>query len=184
MSSNIEIKRICQFCEQEFIARTTVTKYCSLKCSSRAYKARTRNIKIEKSNKETHRTQNEHIEKIKAKEFLTVRDVSNLLGCSIRTVYRLIENGTIKAVNLAERLTRIKRSELNKVMEQPRNEPKKKADPIPFHIKDGYTLTEIEDKFGISESGLKYLIKKNNIPKVKNGRYAYVPKKVIDELLT
>lgn len=30
----MEIIRICQFCGNEFIARKTVTKYCSLKCAS------------------------------------------------------------------------------------------------------------------------------------------------------
>ena len=40
MSSNIRIQRICQQCKNEFTAKTTVTKYCSDRCSKRAYKAR------------------------------------------------------------------------------------------------------------------------------------------------
>ena len=47
MSSKIEVQRICQYCEQEFTARTTVTKYCSHKCGQRAYKARKRAETIE-----------------------------------------------------------------------------------------------------------------------------------------
>ncbi|RLD59967.1 MAG: DNA-binding protein, partial [Bacteroidetes bacterium] len=42
--------------------------------------------------------------------------VATLLGCSVHTTYRLIDNGTLKAVNLSERMTRIKRSELNKIL--------------------------------------------------------------------
>lgn len=53
MSTNIRIKRICDFCLQEFTAKTTKTKYCSHKCNSRAYKAAVRKEKIETSNIET-----------------------------------------------------------------------------------------------------------------------------------
>ena len=73
MSSKIEVQRICQYCEQEFTARTTVTKYCSLKCSQKAYKARKRAEKIERSNTDTTRIKSQSIEQLKSKEFLTVR---------------------------------------------------------------------------------------------------------------
>ena len=53
MSSNIEVLKICQHCEMEFTARTTVTKYCGDACAKRAYKARKRVEKVEQSNKET-----------------------------------------------------------------------------------------------------------------------------------
>jgi len=56
-------------------------------------------------------------EDLKAKEFLTVREVSKLLNCSIRTIYNYIDNGTIKAANLAKRITRVKRSEIDKLFE-------------------------------------------------------------------
>lgn len=40
MSSNIKINRVCNFCNKDFIAKTTVTKYCSHKCTSASYKKR------------------------------------------------------------------------------------------------------------------------------------------------
>ena len=116
MSSNIKVQRICQHCGMEFTARTTVTKHCSDVCAKRAYKARIRTEKVEISNRETNRIKIKPIEELKAKEFLSVRDVASLLGCSVHTAYRLIDNGTLKAVNLSERMTRIKRSELNKIL--------------------------------------------------------------------
>jgi len=54
MSSNIEIERICQHCDKDFIAKTTVTKYCSDDCAKRAYKARKRAEKTEISIAETN----------------------------------------------------------------------------------------------------------------------------------
>ena len=69
MSSNIKVQRICQYCEQEFTARTTVTKYCSDVCAKRSYKTRKRLEKVKRSNAETIRIINQPIEQLKAKEF-------------------------------------------------------------------------------------------------------------------
>ena len=183
MSSKIEVQRICQHCGNEFTARTTTTQYCSHRCNSAAYKAKQRAGKVEQSNKETQRIKNQPIEELKAKEFLTVREVARLLNCSVRSAYYYIESGTIKAVNLGQRITRVKRSEIDKLFEQlqpviPQPEQKQ------FDIADCYNLTEVQDKYGISETALQNLIKRNSIPKIKKGWFAYVPKTVIDKLLS
>ena len=115
MSSNIEVQRICQFCGKEFTARTTVTQYCSDNCAKRAYKARQREAKIEESKIETNKIKNKPLEDIKAKEFLTVREAAALLSCSVRSIYYYIENGTIKAGNPSKRMTRIRRSEIDRL---------------------------------------------------------------------
>ena len=113
MSSNIQVQRICQHCGTEFTARTTVTQYCGDKCAKRAYKARIKANKIEVSNKETLKVKIQPIEVLKAKEFLTVKEVASLLNCSVRSAYYYVSKGTIKATNLNKRLTRVKRSELD-----------------------------------------------------------------------
>ena len=184
MSSKIEVQRICQYCEQEFTARTTVTKYCSHKCSQRAYKARKRAEKVKQSNTETTRIKSQPIEQLKAKEFLTVREVAQLLNCSIRSAYYYIESGTISAVNLGQRMTRVKRSEIDKLF-QTNNQPQtNEAEPIQYDITDCYTINEVLEKYSISETAFHNLIKRESIPKIKKGWYAYVPKQIIDELLT
>jgi excisionase family DNA binding protein len=183
MSSNIKVQRICQYCDKEFTARTTVTKYCSHRCGSLGSKARKRAEKVQKSNTETQQIKNKPIEELKAKEFLTVREVAQLLNCSLRTVYYYIENGTIKAVNLGQRITRVKRSEIDKLFEQPQPE---QPQPIKVHynIVDCYTINEVIEKFNISQTTLQNLIKRESIPKIKKGWYAYVPKIIIDKLLS
>lgn len=115
MSSKIELQRICQFCEKEFTAHTTVTRYCSHSCNQKDYKQKKRQQKIKRSNGETAQIRNKRIEKIKAKEFLTVQEVAYLLNCSVRSAYYSIQNGIIPSVNLGERLTRVKRSEIDKL---------------------------------------------------------------------
>lgn len=46
-----------------------------------------------------------------------------------------------------------------------------------------YNLTEVQSKYGISETALQNLIKRYEIPKLKKGWYSYVPKTFIDKLL-
>ncbi len=197
MSSNIEVQRICQHCGNEFTARTTVTQYCSDTCSKRAYKARLKAAKIESSNKETQRIKNQPIEELKAKEFLTVTQVSKLIGCSRQNVYKLINAGKLRATNILQKKTIIKRSDLDKLFKEPTNRPKPEGIPETqiqelsewkqaggFDISECYTLTEIQSKYGISETALQNLIKRNSIPKIKKGWFAYVPKTVIDKLLS
>ncbi len=183
MSSKIEVQRICQHCGNEFTARTTVTRFCSHRCSSAAHKQKVRAGKVEKSNKQTQQIKTQPIEELKAKEFLTVREVARLLNCSVRSAYYYIESGTIKAVNLGQRITRVKRSEIDKLFEQPKNVTPQ-HEQMQVDISDCYNLSEVQDKYGISETALHNLIKRNSIPKIKKGWFAYVPKTVIDKLLS
>ncbi len=115
MASNIRLERICQYCGRQFTAKTTVTQYCGETCSKRGYKQKKRNERIQVSNQEVAKIKSKPIDDIKAKEFLTVRDVAKLLNSSRQAVYDMIEKGTLKAVNLSERKTLIKRSEIDKI---------------------------------------------------------------------
>jgi excisionase family DNA binding protein len=185
MSSNIRIKRVCQHCGKDFIAKTTSTQYCGDNCAKRAYKVRKRAEKIEASNKETAGSKS-NLDVIKQKEFLTVRDASVLLNCSIRAVYYFIENKDIKATNLSERKTLIKRSEIDKLFEKTHvaaPQPRATATKFKCKIEDCYTVGEVQKTFDISDSALTDILKRKGVPKVKKGWYVYVPKKEIDKLL-
>lgn len=197
MSSKIEVQRICQHCGNEFTARTTVTQYCSDTCSKRAYKARIKAAKIESSNKETQQIKTRPIEELKAKEFLTVTQVSKLIGCSRQNVYKLINAGKLRATNILQKKTIVKRSDIDKLFKGPTNRTQPEGIPETqkqelnnwgqaggFDISECYTLTEVQSKYGISETALQDLIKRNSIPKIKKGWFAYVPKTVIDKLLS
>lgn len=196
MSSNIRINKICLQCGTEFEAKKTTTRTCSDNCAKKYYKARQRSEKIEASNRETLHTRLKPIEDLKAKEFLTVRDVAALLNSSLRTVYRLIDQGNIKAANLSQRKTLIKRSDIDKLFQDPGalnqdNIPKtdnlELNELIPgrsFDIENSYTLTEIQNVFRISEEDLNILISRHSIPKIEKGWDTYLPKNLIDKLLS
>jgi len=116
MSSNIKVQRICQHCGNEFTAKTVLTRYCSLNCNRKAYKLSLKVAKIEASNIETKLIKEKPLDEIKAKEFLSVRDVSKLIGCSRQNVYLLINTGKLKATNILKKKTIIRRSDLDKLL--------------------------------------------------------------------
>lgn len=116
MSSNIRIQRICGHCGVEFTAKTTVTQFCGDNCAKRAYKTRIRDKKIETSNRATEAVLVKPIETLKAKEFLSVREVSKLIGCSRQNVYNLINQGRLKATNILKKKTIVRRSDLDRLL--------------------------------------------------------------------
>lgn len=105
MSSNLFIPKTCQHCGNAFTARTTVTKYCCDTCAKRAYKARKRKEKIqatlEKDLKEETQAQNPNT--INHKDFLSVTEVSQLIGVSRWTIQRMIKQGRLKAVSFGRK---------------------------------------------------------------------------------
>jgi len=204
MSSNIQIKRICQYCGKEFTAKTTTTAYCSHRCNSLAYKEKIRADKIKQSNNETSQirvskdirpVKTKSIAELKEKEFLTVKEVSMIINCSRQNVYKLIKSGKLKATNLLIKKTIVKRSDIDKLFsnnsdvsdielipKQQKIDLQKWAQAGFFKITDCYTLTEIKNKYGISESAIYSIIRRENIPTIKKGWFVYVPKNSIDDI--
>ncbi|GET28779.1 helix-turn-helix domain-containing protein [Prolixibacter sp. SD074] len=186
MSSNIQVQRICQHCGKEFTAKTTVTKYCSDLCAKRAYKARIKAAKVEATNKETRQIKARPMEELKAKEYLTITETCQLLSVSRWTIWRAIKNNDLKAGNIGRRKL-IKRSDIDKLINQspkPQQENKIPQPARSWNIEDCYNMKQIQEKYSISEKGLYSMIKRNNIPKIKRGKYTYVQKSIIDNLLS
>lgn len=186
MSSNIRVQRICQHCRTEFTAKTTVTQYCSDKCSKRAYKERIKLGKIVRSNKETNSIVNKNLESVKQQEYLKVRDASLLIGCSTKTIYRLIEKRELRASNLADRMTRIRRAEIDKLLSVPAvpaSKEKEILQSFTWPVEECYSMKEILTKYPISEKALYDVLKRNKVPRKKDGWHTYVPKVLVDKLL-
>jgi excisionase family DNA binding protein len=183
MSSNIRLERICQFCGKDFIAKTTVTQYCGDPCAKRAYKARQKQIKVEASNEETKAIREKPVAELNAKEYLSITETCQLLGLSRWTVWRAIRSNELPAVKVGRRAI-IKRSHLDKLFEQPIPiiTPTTQT-PEKLDIKDCYPLQLVLKLKGLSQSALLDLIKRNHIPKLKQGKFVYVPKAAIDQLL-
>lgn len=114
MSSNIKVTRVCQFCGESFTARTTVTKYCSHGCASKAYKQRHRNKKVEISTAETVKEISAEVVELQAKEFLSITEVGQLLNVSRWTVSRAIKARRLNAVKFGRKLI-VRRSDIDRL---------------------------------------------------------------------
>ena len=99
MSSNIRIERVCEFCKCKFVARTTKTKFCSHRCSSRSWKHTARQEKIVISNIESTITgkirTTVNFPALAGKELLTIKEASALLNITHLTLRRWIKEGRI-----------------------------------------------------------------------------------------
>ena len=113
MSSNIRVDKTCQFCGNKFVAKTTVTQFCSDNCAKRAYKVRIREQKIQKVSEPDNKTLPYNV-LIGRKEFLSIKEAAQLIGASRWTIYRLIDNGKLKAAKLRRR-TIIKRIDIDQL---------------------------------------------------------------------
>lgn len=110
MSSNIRILKKCEFCNNEFIARTTVTKTCSDPCAKRLYKLKEKEKKVKaaelqevkKRVPETFITEAE-IRAIQAKELLSLKEAAFLLHISPLTMRRWILIGKIKSIKVGKK---------------------------------------------------------------------------------
>jgi excisionase family DNA binding protein len=99
MSSNIQLKRVCQCCGKVFTARTTVTRCCSDACAKKLYKQRQRQSNIEQSNQDTRDTilvPTEPVQKIKPSAYvpadlIDVITLSAATGIGRTTLFRLMK---------------------------------------------------------------------------------------------
>lgn len=179
MSSNIKITRICEFCKNEFTARTTKTLYCSLRCGSRAYKSRVRESKITDSNKQTEIAKNPNLEIVKAKDFISVNQASLLFGISRRTIYRIISRGELDIAKFGTR-TVIRRCDMDNFFSVPLDQTLLRPVQEFPGLEHCYTITQIQQKFGISPGALYTLIQRQGISKYAVGKFNYVAKRDID----
>lgn len=93
-AAKFEIKRKCQVCRQEFIAKTIESWYCSKRCSNIAYKRR-------KDEEKRNQRLDEIVKSIpKHQDYIKVSEAYAMFGISKDTLYRLIHKGTISHINL------------------------------------------------------------------------------------
>ena len=191
----MKIKKICEHCGLEFIAQTTVTRYCSKTCNSRAYKINVRELreKLTEATQEISKPQSKPKEDpnsyfaLKTLDYLTVKEASILLKCDKRTVYRMVKNGSIPAANLSIRKIRLLKKDIDalfeikpKIIQNP-TEDLEKIEWTP--LKDCFTMGQIQKEYNISPTSLKNLIERHNIPKFQKGKFVYVPRVKIEHIL-
>lgn len=118
MSSNMQIPKTCQYCGKAFIARTTVTKCCSVQCAGKAYKANKRNEKVQSTIEQELKGDNIpqpgvsiNPNSLALKDYLSVNEASMLIGVSRWTIQRMIKKGQLNAVQFGNKHI-VKRSQI------------------------------------------------------------------------
>ncbi len=178
MSSNFTVNRICIQCGSVFVAKTTVTRYCSKLCAKRYNKQIKRDSSMASMNEAVKKVLEVNDPDLISGEFLNVRSAAKLLKASDKMIYHLINIGKLTAVNLSKRKTLLYRKDIDRLFELPPVVQLKELKPPP--ISECYNMGEAQRVFNISEKALFDIIKRNNLFKFQDGWYTYVAKSDLD----
>lgn len=184
MSSNIKIERICEWCGNRFMAQTTVTRFCSKRCSEHSYKERMRQKKMALSNMETSQCNLDR--KSKDKDFLTPTETAQYLGVGRTYIYDCINRGKIKMTRIG-RKTLISKADIQAMFDfltPKENTSSEPAEKKSKSLADFYTRAEIREKFGVKDSWIYKVVAENNVPKTILRGKAYFSKSHIDRLFS
>lgn len=180
-ASKYKIERKCELCGKPFFAKTVYSKYCSPKCSKKAYE-------IKKADEKKKQKPIEMAEKIpEAREYISIAEAVAMFGVSRDTIYRLVRSGQLPAVNFGVRLTRISRAHIEGMFKVVGKSQETAVEPrqpksYKFDATDSYTIGEISKKFGVSDSTVSKTIRNFSIPTCQKGKFVYVPKVEIDKI--
>lgn len=180
MSSNIRIEKTCEWCGNKFIAQTTVTRFCSKRCAEHSYKARLRYEKVQRAQS----VEPKSLSEVKEKDYLTVAETATLLGMTRQGVYKLIHRGDLTASKLSSRLTLIKRTSIEQMLDKTPYVKKESTEKKDKTITEFYTRAEIREKFGVKDSWIYKVVAENNVPKTILRGKAYFSKAHIDRLFS
>ena len=160
MSSSIRVEKICIHCKASFIARTTVTNYCSSNCASRAYKQRVRQNKIRVVNEQVDQLKKAPIDLLQQKDYLSVKEATLLFGVSSRTIFRLLKSGKVSCAKLGSR-TILRKLDFEALFSF---KPIEAVIDTELKPVETYTVSEIKEKFNIKYGRLNAIIRERKIP--------------------
>lgn len=169
-----KIQRRCTVCGKDFFALRLDAHLCGNVCQRKYFKR-----------KKKEELRQKKLDEIAAsvpdvRDLISVTEATSIFSVCRDTLYRLIREGKLKAVNLNQRLTRLFRSELEtKFMRRTEalaNANKKIPKLYSLEPEDCFSVGEITKRFGISEKQVYEIIRKNSIPIRQIGKYVLVPK--------
>lgn len=166
------------------MAQTTVTRFCSKRCSEHSYKERMRQKKMALSNMET--SQSNPDRKSRKKDFLTPTETAQYLGVGRTYIYDCINRGKIKVTRIG-RKTLISKADIQAMFDflSPKeSELIETTENKAKSISDFYTRAEIREKYGVKDSWIYKVVAENNVPKTNLRGKAYFSKSHIDRLFS
>ena len=185
--------RRCACCGREFTAYSGVQKYCSVGCADEAKKER-------KKRHEDFLRAAEPVVGLRQQEYLTFSRAAILMGCSRQYVYKLVNQGKLKASRISSRMAIIRRADIESMLEgNPYNKvvfgnrPKPTNSSRKLRKQEAETASnepmtymsgeEIIANYKVTTSGLYTSAKRNQIPICRIGGRNYYSKSHVEECL-
>ena len=196
MSKTMNVTRKCAHCGKEFTPQSGCQKYCCEQCADT----------IKQNKKKQKREMFKAIEPMamaQCQEYLTFAKAAILMGCSRQYVYKLVGQGRLKASRLSRRMSLIKKSDIEELLDAspyervlPMVKPKGKEaskkkgsnlnKPTAIcqdaeEILDYYSGEDVMRIYKIKQSWLYTRAKANRIPVCRIAGRTYYSKRHIDE---
>ena len=185
--------RRCACCGREFTAYSGVQKYCSVGCADEAKKER-------KKRHEDFLRAAEHVVGLRQQEYLTFSRAAILMGCSRQYVYKLVNQGKLKASRISSRMAIIRRADIESMLEgNPYNKvvfgnrPKPTNSNRKLRKQEAETASnepltyisgeEVIANYKVKPSWLYTSAKRNQIPICRIGGRNYYSKSHVEECL-
>jgi len=184
----MKIKKKCLNCGKFFEAQMITAKYCCHKCNAQHYKIRKKEeAKMENPNtkKKKEIPYDTQLKKVQIQDYLSIKDVTFMMGISRSSVYRLIKNGYLKSAQLGSRVL-IRKKDLDQLIKNQVQEiqPKQiKLKPAHQNTNSYFYTKEIPDYYDISISTLDRYLTEHNVKKYRDGRETFILKKEIEKIL-
>ena len=185
--------RRCACCGREFTAYSGVQKYCSVGCDDEAKKER-------KKRHEDFLRAAEPVVGLRQQEYLTFSRAAILMGCSRQYVYKLVNQGKLKASRISSRMAIIRRADIESMLEgNPYNKvvfgnrPKPTNSSRKLRKQEAETASnepltyisgeEVIANYKVKPSWLYTSAKRNQIPICRIGGRNYYSKSHVEECL-
>ena len=185
--------RRCACCGREFTAYSEVQKYCSVGCADEAKKER-------KKRHEDFLRAAEPVVGLRQQEYLTFSRAAILMGCSRQYVYKLVNQGKLKASRISSRMAIIRRADIESMLEgNPYNKvvfgnrPKPTNSSRKLRKQEAETASnepltyisgeEVIANYKVKPSWLYTSAKRNQIPICRIGGRNYYSKSHVEECL-
>lgn len=164
----MNLKRVCEWCGKEFVAKTVKTRLCSDGCRKTAYK---HNKRIEFISSYNLKVEGQHRDYDPADhEVMTVSLASRYMFVDPSTINRCIGAGILKAVHLPGK-TLIRKSDIDSMFTSMEEIPERSRTPPERRPTEYTTVKETAEKYSLSFAGAYKVLKENNVPScVHRGR--------------
>ena len=183
----------CACCGREFTAYSGVQKYCSVGCADEAKKEK-------KKRHEDFLRAAEPVVGLRQQEYLTFSRAAILMGCSRQYVYKLVNQGKLKASRISSRMAIIRRADIESMLEgNPYNKvvfgnrPKPTNSSRKLRKQEAETASnepltyisgeEVIANYKVKPSWLYTSAKRNQIPICRIGGRNYYSKSHVEECL-